>query len=211
MSPTSSDAERPLPPVVAFAGSRCVGSGDLLGASLAARRFLDREPDSTILFFNGSTSERIEVDLRGTAEEVRKRIEATVAHGPANEEPHSETSGPKPGRGRPRLGVVAREVTLLPRHWEWLNTQPGGASVALRRLVEEARRTGQAKDRVRRSQEAAYRFMTAIAGDWPGYEEALRALFAGNRTRFDELIDSWPQDVRNHARRLAHEAFAFSS
>src|ERR1700739_3037247 len=50
--------------------------------------------------------------------------------------PDAETARP----GRPKLGVVAREVTLLPRHWDWLATQPGGGSVALRKLVGEARR-----------------------------------------------------------------------
>jgi hypothetical protein len=103
--------------------------------------------------------------------------------------------------------VVPREVTLLPRHWEWLNAQPGGASVALRKLVEEARRANTGKDRVRRSQEAAYRFMSAMAGNRPGFEEATRALFAGDRERFNQLIGAWPPDIRDHARMLAGAAF----
>jgi hypothetical protein len=110
---------------------------------------------------------------------------------------------PARGRGRPRLGVVAREVTLLPRHWDWLNSQPGGASVALRKLVEEARRTRGDNDRVRAAQEAAYRFLSAIAGNLPGFEEALRALFAYDRRRFADLIAGWPQDIRDHAIQLA--------
>lgn len=111
----------------------------------------------------------------------------------------------QPGRGpgRPKLGVIAREVTLLPRHWDWLNSQPGGASVALRKLVEEARRTRGDKDRTRAAQEAAYRFMSAIAGDLPGFEEASRALFAYDRRRFGELVAGWPEDVRDHAIKLA--------
>ncbi len=107
------------------------------------------------------------------------------------------------GPGRPRLGVVAREVTLLPRHWDWLSSQPGGASVALRKLVEQARRRNEGKDRLRRSQEAAYRFMSALAGNLPGFEEATRAFFAGDQERFDDQTESWPVDVRDHARRLA--------
>jgi hypothetical protein len=110
---------------------------------------------------------------------------------------------PARGRGRPRLGVVAREVTLLPRHWDWLSSQPGGASVALRTLVDEARRTRGDSDRVRSAQEAAYRFLSAIAGNLPGFEEALRALFAYDRRRFADLIAGWPQDVRDHAIKLA--------
>ena len=107
------------------------------------------------------------------------------------------------GPGRPKLGVVAREITLLPRHWDWLNTQPGGASVALRKLVEQARHASEGKDRIRQSQEATYRFMVAMAGDRPGFEEATRALFAGDSDRFDREIASWPIDVRDHARQLA--------
>jgi hypothetical protein len=106
------------------------------------------------------------------------------------------------------LGVVAREVTLLPRHWEWLATQPGGASAALRRLVDEARRTYAGRDRVRRAQNAAYAFMSAMAGDEPGFEEATRALFGANHAVFDALVERWPADVRDHARMLARGVFA---
>jgi hypothetical protein len=102
---------------------------------------------------------------------------------------------------------VAREVTLLPRHWDWLATQPGGASVALRKLVEEARRTNRGKDRVRLAKEAAYRFMSTLAGNEPGFEEAVRALFAGSEERFGSLVKNWPVDVANHAKKLAARAF----
>ena len=107
------------------------------------------------------------------------------------------------GRGRPKLGVVAREVTLLPRHWDWLSSQPGGASVTLRKLVDDARRTYPGKDQRRHAQEAAYVFMSAIAGDLPSFEEATRALFANNRQRFSELVGAWPQDIASYASRLA--------
>ena len=107
------------------------------------------------------------------------------------------------GRGRPKLGVTAREVTLLPRQWEWLSRQPGGASAALRRLVEAARkeapegtRSGQA------ARDAVYRFLTAIGGDRPNYEEALRALYRGEAERFRALIADWPEDVRIYAGEL---------
>jgi hypothetical protein len=107
------------------------------------------------------------------------------------------------GRGRPKLGVVPREVTLLPRHWDWLNTQPGGASVALRKLVEEARRTSGSADRRRVAHESAYRFMSAVAGNLPGFEEATRSLFADDERRFAELVADWPSDVRDYAVMLA--------
>ncbi len=110
---------------------------------------------------------------------------------------------PKPGR--PRLGVTAREVTLLPRHWDWLATQPGGASVALRKLVEEASRNPKARQRQLR--DAAYRFATAIVGDAPGYEEAMRALYAGHGEDFAAHIEAWPPDVRAQLEKMTAEAF----
>jgi hypothetical protein len=103
--------------------------------------------------------------------------------------------------------VVAREVTLLPRHWDWLAQQPGGASVALRKLVDAARRTGEDGQQRRQAQEAAYRFMSAMAGDKPHYEDAIRALFANDPARFEKLIAAWPADVRVHALVLAERAF----
>jgi hypothetical protein len=102
--------------------------------------------------------------------------------------------------------VVAREVTLLPRHWDWLNSQPGGASVALRKLVEHARKANESRDRVRIARESAYRFMSAMAGNEPGFEEATRALFAGDRARFDEHVRRWPAAVREHVAKLAAAA-----
>lgn len=104
--------------------------------------------------------------------------------------------------------MVAREITLLPRHWDWLNGQSGGASVALRKLVDAARVAGENKDRQRAAQEAVYRFMTALAGDLPRYEDATRALYADDRPRFDEIVAAWPQDVRDYTLRLANPAFA---
>ncbi|MGB6081560.1 MAG: DUF2239 family protein, partial [Xanthobacteraceae bacterium] len=108
----------------------------------------------------------------------------------------------------PKLGVVAREVTLLPRHWDWLSMQPGGASVALRKLVEEARRRNGDHDRARMARDAAYHFMSTMAGNLPGFEEASRALFASDRHRFAELIASWPPDIRDHIVKLAFNDIA---
>ena len=191
----------------AFAGSRRIASGELAQVALTTKEIIDRGERAPIVIFDDTTSEPIEVDFRGTAEDVLKRLEerkakvATV-NAPAHP-PHSVPRGP----GRPRLGVVAREVTLLPRHWEWLNSQPGGASVALRKLVEEAKRSNVGSDRVRLAHEAAYRFMSAMAGNEPGFEEATRALFLGNQERFGELVESWPIDVRDRAIELATAVF----
>src|SRR3954463_13738098 len=170
---------------IAFAGDRCIASGDLGAVARAAKATLDRHKDAQILVFDDDSGP-IDLDLRGSVEDVLARLpempEASAV----------EAVAPAPrGPGRPKLGVVAREVTLLPRHWEWLNRQPGGASVALRKLVEEARRANTGRDRVRQSQEACYRFMSAMAGDQPGFEEATRALFTGNRERFDQQTEAW--------------------
>jgi hypothetical protein len=147
----------------------------------------------------------IDVDFRGTATDVVKRL--GVSAPPSLVTTSSAQAEAPRGPGRPRLGVVAREVTLLPRHWDWLNSQPGGASVALRRLVDEARRANAGADRKRRAQEADYRFMSGMAGDRPGFEEATRALFRGDRQRFKSNTTRWPIDIRNHARMLAKHAF----
>lgn len=113
----------------------------------------------------------------------------------------------QPSVGRPKLGVVAREVTLLPRHWEWLAQQRGGASAALRRLVDEARRTTVEQDNERRIKENSYRFMSAIAGSLPGYEEATRALFGHDGKLFAERITHWPADIQAHLAWMTRDAF----
>jgi hypothetical protein len=110
-----------------------------------------------------------------------------------------------PRPGRPKLGVTAREITLLPRHWDWLATQPGGASVALRKLVEEASRSPKAQKRACR--DAAYRFATVLVGNAPGYEEAIRALYAGQDEEFAGYIEAWPSDVRKALLAMTTAAF----
>jgi hypothetical protein len=192
-------------PCIAFEGSRRIASGDLAHVAVKTKPVIDRGGKGPVLIFHDRTGELIEVDFRGTVEDVLERL-AGKDGGPApgvQAAAEPEARGP----GRPKLGVVAREVTLLPRHWDWLGTQSGGASVALRKLVEEARRANDGKDRLRQAQEAAYRFLSAMAGNQAGFEEATRALFGGNQERFNEMSESWPPDVREHARKMAGAAF----
>jgi hypothetical protein len=193
---------------VAFDGSKRIASGTLRQVAFKAKQLIDTRPYARVLVFDGATSELIDFDNRGTPEQVLQRLPPDPPPGP---EPQAvdapATASPPIGPGRPKLGVVAREVTLLPRHWEWLNRQSGGASVALRKLVEEARRTHQSMDNARAAQEAAYRFMSTMAGDRPGFEEAARALFAHDSVRFHALLAPWPEDISAHLAHLSQAAF----
>src|ERR1700752_4692311 len=182
----------------AFEGQRCLISGTLAEVALAVKRA--GQAAFPIIIFSDASGRSLDLDLRGSDEEIIARLPRTA---PPPPEPDAATTEPR-GRGRPKLGVVAREVTLLPRHWEWLNTQPGGASVALRKLVEQARRANGDAERHRAARDAAYHFMSAIAGNLPGFEEASRALFADDRRSFTRLIAAWPADIRDHVVKLAY-------
>jgi uncharacterized protein len=173
----------------AFAGHRRLATGSAAEIAVAVReRLLDEE----VLIFDDETGNQIDLDLRGSIEEIARRYAMPGENG----------AGKRTGPGRPRLGVVSREVSLLPRHWEWLAAQPGGASASIRRLVEAARRDTAGEELVRAAKDAAYRFMHAMAGDLTGFEEASRALFAGDFAKLDEIIQPCPGDVRDHLRLL---------
>ncbi|HET7462009.1 MAG TPA: DUF2239 family protein [Longimicrobium sp.] len=185
----------------AFAGPRLLASGELAVVAAEVREALRGAGEAAVLVFDNETGRVVDLDPRAGA------AAATGAGGDADV-PAAGDGAPRRGPGRPKLGVVAGEVTLLPRHWEWLKSQPGGASVAIRKLVDEARRATEAADAARRARDATYRFMSAIAGDQPWYEEALRALYSNRRADFEERTRFWPADVRDHALRLAAPAFA---
>lgn len=174
---------------VVFRGQERVVSGSRLDVALAAQRLAG---EAGVLIF-GPDGAAVDFNLGGGPEDLARRL--------------AEPADAPRGRGRPKLGVVAREVTLLPRHWEWLASQPGGASVALRKLVEAARRAAEGPDRVRAARAAAYRFGSAMAGDLPGFEEAMRALFAGDDAAFEARIEAWPEDIAAQLRTYAAEAF----
>ncbi|WP_022674811.1 DUF2239 family protein [Novosphingobium sp. B-7] len=178
----------------AFAGPRKLAQGALIDVALAVKTAETREMDA-VLVFDDATGRVLDLDLRGTTAEIVARL---ARPGGAEVEPVRGR-----GRGRPKLGVVPREVTLLPRHWEWLAQQPGGASGALRRLVDEARRADQGRTERKSAQQRAYTFLFALAGDLPGYEEAIRALFADDGDAFAARMAAWPQDIRDHALMLA--------
>lgn len=190
----------------AFVGHHLLEKGPLSKVALAVKHQMTAEPALTTLIFQDASGQQVDVDLRGDD----AQIEARFTQAQNNDAATAESAADSPdvieeprGRGRPKLGVVAREVTLLPRHWEWLGKQPGGASVALRKLVEHARHQNEEIERCRQRHEAAYRFMSAMAGNLPAFEEATRALFANDATRFAALISPWPVAVRTYAIDLA--------
>ena len=203
-------------PCTAFEGSQRIASGELNDVAPVAKRAVDKwaaiNAPLAVLIFNDATSEVIELDWRGAPDEFAARLatQAVALEAPAIDQPAEETSSSSAsprGPGRPRLGVVAREVTLLPRHWEWLGTQSGGASVALRKLVEDASRASGVQDRVRQCRAVGYKFMSTMAGHEPGFEDASRALFAGDQAGLDARIGDWPVDVQAHLRRVLADAF----
>ena len=176
----------------AFAGGTLIGTGLLEEMLPQVKRWVDQSENRMVLIFEDQTGRQVDFDLEGTLDEVIQRAL-----------PARQPTGP----GRPKLGVVSREVTLLPRHWAWLEEQPNGASAALRRLVDHARSHETREQRARLAMDAVCRFMTAMAGDLPGYEEATRALYAGKRDQFEALIQGWPSDIRTHAEKVAQDAF----
>jgi uncharacterized protein len=175
----------------AFEETRLLASGPLDQVLPVVKSRFDDDRGATILIFDNQTGRQVDFDLRGNLDEVLGRVS-----------PKKTAKGP----GRPRLGVIAREVSLLPRHWEWLEQQPSGASAALRRLVDEARKTDPGEQRVRSLIEAADRFLSAMAGNLPGYEEVTRALYARDRERVGELVNAWPSDIRSHFEQMVQDA-----
>jgi len=205
-----------LPIVTAFRGHVRLASGSLRDvAQVAWRAITDGGPSSSpILLFDDATGRVIDLEMRGDERAMLAHLSATMPAHMLATPPHVDSAdvghatidtAPRT-RGRPKLGVVAREITLLPRHWEWLATQPGGASVALRKLVDAARHAHADGDRAKAARDVAYRFMNAMAGDLSQFEEVIRALYRGDETRFRELITEWPHDVAAYSAQLAFPA-----
>jgi hypothetical protein len=196
MKSQPSGNEPSSPSWTVFEGQKRIATGEIAKVIKKAARVLQKRAEAPVLVFDDATGKIVEIDFRGTPQQVLDRL-VEFTRPVAQVETDS-----KRGPGRPKLGVVSREVTLLPRHWDWLNDQPGGASVALRKLVEEARRANAGGDRFRNAQDAVYRFMSVMGGNLPAYEEALRALYARDYKGVGEWIGSWPPDIRAHVHRL---------
>lgn len=183
-----------VPTYTAFHGQK-----RLLTASLPdlLTHLKSEEAPTDVLVFDDQAGRQADFDLSGTLEDVLAR--------------YAPTAPAKAGPGRPKLGVTSREITLLPRHWEWLDRQRGGASASLRRLIDEARKADPEGEARAQAQAATDRFLNVVAGDLPGYEEATRALYAGDRAAFTARMADWPADVRQHALYLAAPVFPEAS
>ncbi len=188
-----------MDPYIAFEGTARIGGGSLLDAALACHARVSAEASALTHIFDIASGRLIDVDLKGDAEQVALWLDAH----------HPDRLDRPRARGRPKLGVVSREVTLLPRHWDWLAAQPGGASATLRKLVDAARRDPVAERRA--VQDAVYRFTNATAGDLPGFEEATRALYAANEHDFLASTVEWPHDVRSTAIAMAARVWSVNS
>jgi uncharacterized protein len=179
----------------AFDSTRRIASGAYIHVALELKEYERKQADAPVLVFDNASGKQIDFDLRGSDAEIIVRL--------AKRFPGVETAVSR-APGRPKLGVVAREITLLPRHWEWLAGQTGGSSVTLRKLIDDARRAGpSSKVQLRKLQERAYQFMSAIAGNFPNFEEASRSLFANSIVEFKQLISDWPSDIRDLLLELA--------
>lgn len=184
----------------AFDGHKLLTQGPLEDVVLKIKRHVKSNPNSNLLVFSDSSGKQMDFDLHGTEKEVLQKLKIYLV---------PELSSPAlVGPGRPKLGVVAREISLLPRHWEWLSTQSGGASATIRRLVDDAKKSSTGKDLVKQAQERTYKFMSAIAGDLPRYEEALRALYKKDKALFKSQIADWPTDVKDYTKNLSADVFA---
>ena len=170
----------------AFAKTSIIATGTKQEIRRALGAYSKSDPSFLTLIFEDSTGRQIDFDLSA-----------------ANEEPA------KMPVGRPKLGVTAREVTLLPRHWAWLDSQSGGASSRLRTLVEAAMKDVSPRERVKQAQETCARFLTAMAGNLPNYEEAARGLYRRDEAKFRSETAEWPEDVREYALKLAGIVFQF--
>ena len=191
---------------IAFEGPHRIALGTLAEAAIAAKRAHALQTNQAVLVFDAASGEQIELNLQGSEEDVLTGLQTSVSSEAPVEDDEAESVSRKTP-GRPRLGVIPREVTLLPRHWDWLASQPGGASVALRKLVEHGMRSVRKQDHARQLRDAAYRFMHAIAGNEAGFEEAARALFGNNPEVFRHTIAPWPNDIREHLTQLSDKFF----
>ncbi|TBR43539.1 DUF2239 family protein [Marinomonas agarivorans] len=180
----------------AFLDTRLLAAGEL---TTVITQIKQQFPDREALLVETNSCKRLEINWQGSVEDVLARIDAMPQAEPLSSDliaPATPKTHIKSKRGRPKLGVVSKEVTLLPRHWEWLSKQSGGASVTLRRLVDQARQENSLEDEIKLRQEQIYNFISFFAEQLPNVEETMRALYRQDRSLFYRSIKNWPTDIR---------------
>jgi len=185
---------------VAFEGHALLARGALADVGQAVRGRLAAGSQARLAVYDERSGRPVDLDCSGGDPAFVNEPAEAGASGI-----ELDAQGPR-GPGRPKLGVVSREVSLLPRHWEWLAAQRGGASASLRRLVDAARKEGVAGQRVKDAVEVAHRFLWDLAGDLPDFEEATRALFAHDFAALERRTASWPAGVREQLARFLQPA-----
>lgn len=175
-----------------------LSQGSLNEVAIAVKKRLRIQSDARILIFSDSTGRQVDLDFSGTEKDTLERLKIYIP----------KTASPHTGAGRPKLGVIPREISLLPHHWEWLLNQEGGASSAIRRLIDEKNKPALlAKDKIKQAQEVTYKFLSAIAGDLPHFEDVIRFLYRKDKKKFENLMSDWPKDIVKYSTALANQAF----
>ena len=75
----------------------------------------------------------------------------------------------------------------------------------LSKLIEKAEHNPQQRINylVRHHQNLPYPFCDALCGDLPNYEDAMRALLAGDEAGFEDCKGDWPRDLACRAQALS--------
>lgn len=192
-----------LTSILAFRGQTLLGAGPVPVVAEQLQSLMQQGEAPNFLIFNADSGQQIDIELAADLASIERRYGVNESAGDGSD----VSAGLAKPRGRPKLGVVGREVTLLPRHWEWLDRQRGGASAVLRRLIDAERKSSVDEDRVRDAQDSTNRFIYAMAGNLPGFEEAVRALYAGDRKGFAQHIRTWPKDIKQCTVNFSRHAF----
>jgi hypothetical protein len=195
----------PTPLYTAFENHQRIAQGTLIEIATAIKKRLGKASHGDAILFSDATGKVMEINFQGNLKTVLQRLAVFQTD---TKNPETKNVETQPGPGRPKLGVVSREISLLPNQWEWLASQPGGASPVLRRLVDEARRKANTEPTPAQLQEKAYRFLSVIAGDLPLYEEALRALYQSDQKKFITAMKSWPEAISSYALALTGTLFS---
>lgn len=180
----------------AFEEFKIVSQGTLDDVAISVKHRLKEQGSSNILIFSDSTGRQIDLDLSGTDKQVLDRLKVFT----------TSSVQTQSGAGRPKLGVLPREISLLPSHWEWLLNQEGGSSAVIRNLIDEKMKT-QLIHKNKIAQERTYKFLSAHAGNLPSFEDAVRFLYRKDKKKFMDQISGWPKDVLKYTLSLSSDAF----